>query len=364
VVQEHLPVLQRSEQVGRLRGLHLCELGVGLGQEGRVLQRLPVEVGDREQPAQVERARHPEDLLLGDVEFADEQREHLLVDVVLDLQPHRGPADLAAQELLLEGEEQVLRVVLLHLDVLVPRHPERAVAGDLHAGEQLVEVAGDDVLQRHEPAFAERDEPGEDRGHLDAGELPRAGDGVLQQHGQVDAEPGDVGEGVRRVDGQWGEHREDPVLEQLGHLLALVRVQFLPAQDLDAVLRERGAHIVGEDAGGLRHQFAGAGEDRVVQFPGHQAGVARHGEARGHASLQPGHAHHEELVEIGGEDREEPRPLQQRHALGVLGQVEHTVVEGEPGQLTVGEAVGRQLRRIVDKIFDRLFVLNRGHDCS
>ena len=156
VVQQHLTVLQRREQVGRLGGLDLGQFRVRLGQEGRVLQRLPVEVGDREQPAQVERARQPEDLLLGDVELADQQLEHLVVDVVLDLEAHRRASDLAAQQLLLEGEQQVLGVVLLDLDVLVAGHPERAVADDLHAGEQLVEVAGDDVLQRHEPALAER----------------------------------------------------------------------------------------------------------------------------------------------------------------------------------------------------------------
>jgi hypothetical protein len=38
-----------------------------------------------------------EDLLRADVQLADQQLEHLRVDVVLDLQPDRGPADLAAQ---------------------------------------------------------------------------------------------------------------------------------------------------------------------------------------------------------------------------------------------------------------------------
>ena len=318
----------------------------------------------REQAAQVERARQPEDLLVGDVQLADQQLEHLVVDVVLDLEAHRRASDLAAQQLLLEGEQQVLRVVLLDLDVLVPRHPERAVADDLHAGEQPVEVPGDDVLQRHEPALAEGDEPGEDRRHLDPGELPRTGDRVLQQHGEVDAQPGDVGERVGRVDGQRREDGEDPVLEELGHLLALVGVQLLPAQDLDAVPGEGRADVVGEHPGGLGDELAGAGEDRVVQFPRHQAGVAGHGEAGRHAALEAGDAHHEELVEVGGEDREEPGPLQQRHALGVLRQVEHPVVERQPGQFAVGEPVGRQFGRLRDEVVDGLFVLNRGHGCS
>ena len=58
---------------------------------------------------------------------------------------------------------------------------------------------------------------------------------------------------------------------------------------------------------------------------------------------QPGHPDHEELVEVGGVDRAEADPLQQRH-FGVLGQLQHPLVEVEPGELAV-EVEGR----IVDR---------------
>ena len=238
------------------------------------------------------------------------------------------------------------------------------MADDLHAGEEPVEVPGDDVLQRHEPALTEGDEPGEDRGYLDPGELPRTGDRVLQQHGEVDAQPRDVRERVGRVDGKRREDGEDPVLEELGHLVPLVGVQFLPAQDLDAVPGKRRTHVVREHPGGLGDELAGAGEDRVVQFPRHEAGVARHGEAGCHAALQACDAHHEELVEVGGEDREEPRTLQEWDALRVLGKVEHPVVEGQPRQFAIGEPVCRQFGRLLDEVVECLFVLYRGHGCS
>ena len=54
--------------------------------------------------------------------------------------------------------------------------------------------------------------------------------------------------------------------------------------------------------------------------------------------FRPGHPDHVELVEVAGEDREEPRPLQQRD-VGVLGQLEHALVERQPRDLAVGEAV-------------------------
>ena len=45
----------------------------------------------------------------------------------------------------------------------------------LHAGEQPLEVLADDVLERDEALVAERHEPGEDRRHLDPGEVLLAG---------------------------------------------------------------------------------------------------------------------------------------------------------------------------------------------
>jgi hypothetical protein len=52
------------------------------------------------------------------------------------------------------------------------------VALDLHAGEQLVEVGGDDLLEGHEAlAVGHHHEPGQQVGHLDPGEaaLPVSG---------------------------------------------------------------------------------------------------------------------------------------------------------------------------------------------
>ncbi len=47
-----------------------------------------------------------------------------------------------------------------------------------------------------------------------------------------------------------------------------------------------------------------------------------------------GHTHFEELVQITGRDGEKLQPLQERIAL-VLGLLEHTAVEGEPGGVAV-----------------------------
>ena len=174
--------------------------------------------------AQVERRRQPVDLGAGDAELADQQVEHVLVHVGLDLEAHRR-AEAAPGELALERGEEVLGVVLLDLEVLVAGDPEGEVLAHLHAREEVVEVRRDDVLERHEPgvvhvgerrtrpARLDAQQAGQHRRHLDPGEVLLAGARVDQHHGQVEREPGDVGERVGRVDGERGEHREEPVGE-------------------------------------------------------------------------------------------------------------------------------------------------------
>ncbi len=295
-----------------------------------------------------------EDLLLADVELGGQQLEHLRVDVVLDLQPHRGPTDLASQQLALEGDQQVLGVVLLDLHVLVAGHPEHVVLHHLHPGEQLIEVAGDHVLQRHEPTLVELDEPGQHTRHLDPGELPDAGHRVLDQHGQVDRETGDVRERVRRVHRQRGEHREDALGEQLAHPVLLAVRELVPAQDLDPLRRQLGPDLLLEHPGVLLDQLAGPGQDRLVHLARHQTADRADRHPGRDPALQTGDADHEELVQVVGEDRQELGPLQQRHPLGVLGQLEHPVVERQPGELAVGEAVlGQPLALDLSGVRDR-----------
>ena len=105
--------------------------------------------------------------------------------------------------------------------------------------------------------------------------------------------------------------------------------------------RSAGSDRLGE-AGRLPvHQLAGAGPDPLEEVAGHEAAGRAHRDPGVDAPLQAGHPDHEELVEVGGEDRQELGPLQQGQGR-VLGQLEHPLVERQPGQLAVGEAVGRE----------------------
>src|SRR6187431_1555900 len=71
------------------------------------------------------------------------------------------------------------------------------------------------------------------------------------------------------------------------------------------------------------------------------AGGRRHGESRGDAALQSRNAHHEELVEIRGEDRQKARTLKEWR-LCILGEFKHALVEGEPRELAVQKPATRK----------------------
>jgi hypothetical protein len=89
------------------------------------------------------------------------------------------------------------------------------VGDDLHAGEELIEVVGDDVLERDERVLLDLDEPRQHLlGHLDTRvELSRERR-VVQVHEQTQRQVRDVGERPSGTDRQWCEHRED-VLEEV-----------------------------------------------------------------------------------------------------------------------------------------------------
>ena len=146
---------------------------------------------------------------------------------------------------------------------------------------------------------------------------------------------------MTRVDGQRREHREDALVEERVHLGALLGRERLPVEDLHAVRGEGGAHLIAEDRGLLELEQVGATPDGLEHLAGGQSAGRAYGDAGGDTTLEPSDAHHEELVEVAREDGDELRALEHGE-LGVLGELEDALVEGEPGELAVEEAIGRE----------------------
>src|SRR5947209_3942366 len=83
----------------------------------------------------------------------------------------------------------------LDVEVGVAGEPEGVVGGDLHAGEEGVQVGGDHLLQGHEAlAVGQRHEALQQRRHLDPGDVGVPGLRVTDDDGEVEAEVADVGE--------------------------------------------------------------------------------------------------------------------------------------------------------------------------
>ena len=127
------------------------------------------------------------------------------------------------------------------------------------------------------------------------------------------------------------------------HLLLLVVVELVPAQELRCPRSASAGRTSSRKQLAVPlHQLARLAPDRLEHLARHQAAGGPDGDAGGDAALEAGHPDHEELVEVAGEDREEPGPLEQRQ-VGVLGQLEHPLVERQPGQLAVEEAIVGQV---------------------
>ncbi|MBG9885267.1 hypothetical protein ABE10_01425, partial [Bacillus toyonensis] len=134
VVHEHVGLADGFEDVGAFVVVARLE-GHGRGGQVRlVVQVGPVDPGQVEEAAEVERAGEPVDLLVRDVELLQEQVEGDVVHVVGDLQADRW-AEPSPEQLRLQRLDEVLRLVLLDLDVFVARETEGVVIEHLHAGE-------------------------------------------------------------------------------------------------------------------------------------------------------------------------------------------------------------------------------------
>lgn len=122
--------------------------------------------------------------------------------------------------------------------------------------------------------------------------------------------------------------------------------QLGPADQVDALLGERGGDVLVVAGGVPGHQLAGAGPDHLQHLAGLESRGGPGGDAGGDTALQTGDPDHEELVQVGGEDRQEVRPLQQGR-VRVLGELQDPLVEREPAPLPVEEAALGQLRPVV-----------------
>ena len=225
------------------------------------------------------------------------------------------------------ASKEVVRLVLLDLEVGVAGDPEEVVLLDLHPREERVEVGLDDLVEQDEPRRFDLDQARQDLRHLDPGEATFPGLRVAQTDRDRKAQRRDVREGMTRVDRERRQDREDLVEEAPPERLMVLGDSRVVDQ-LDALRGERTAH--GEiDRGMFGNELQDSCPRRRELLVGGPT-VGRPGDlARLHLLPQARHPDLEELIEIAREDGQELDPLEQRIAF-VARFVEDTRVEFEP----------------------------------
>ena len=179
----------------------------------RILQFGAIEGVQLEQAREVEQPAMHRDVAGPDVELARQQVEHLVADALLHLEAH-GSAEPATAQFHLDLGEQVVGLLLLEGEVGVAGDAEAAVLLHHHAHEQLVQLRGDDLLDRDPPlAVGQRDQAREHVGNLHAGEAPLARVGIAHHRGEVEREVRDVRERMARIERERREHGIDLLAE-------------------------------------------------------------------------------------------------------------------------------------------------------
>ncbi len=202
------------------------------------------------------------------------------------------------------GGELVVGLLFLEGQVGVAADPERVVGHDHHAGEEVGEVLGDDLLEWHVAlAVREDDEAGEQVGHLHPGEAPDPRVGIADEHAEVEREVRDVGERMAGIDGQRRQHRVHVALEDVDQMGPVVVTEGRPVDQLHAGLGQAGCDLHQEHAVEVPEELQDPLADRHELLDrGHAVG--RHGpQACGHLVLQGSHPHLEELIQVLREDR-------------------------------------------------------------
>ena len=316
--------------------------------------------------------------VVADVELLHDEPLQARGHEAVDLEANDAAAP-AALECRLIGGDEVLRL-LLHLDVTVAQDAEGAVAAGEKSREQPRQMHADHGLdadeadRRHVLAGCGRLQGQADEAHqLHRDRDQRVHGGAVTLAPELDADGDaavlDEGEGMRGVDGDRRQDRQILGCELPVEPFAFGRRQLLRLDDVDVgrdhLRLERGPArlLVADEAGG---EAVDLGE----LLGGGEAILAQAGDAGRDLAVDAGHAHHVELVDVVGRDRQEAQALEQGMAL-VLRFLHDAAIELKPGELAVVEAGRTQRHRRqwhgrLRRLCLRLFLqsrFRRAHSC-
>ena len=213
------------------------------------------------------------------------------------------------------------------------------------SGKEVARESGDDVFQQGKRLAGGRrnpHQPLQDRRHLDDREagvsriLSAAPALLPQEHRDVDRLVPQMWEGMSWVDGQRSERREDVLGEVSARCRPLLRVERIGRDEVQSVPLQARENVGRPDPMLLFHHGVNVRADRRELLVRQEAVGSRLAHTPELLLLESRDAHHEEFVEIRGNDGQELEPLEDRQR-DIRRLFEHPRVELEPRQLAVEE---------------------------
>ncbi len=170
-------------------------------------------------------------------------------------------------------------------------------------------------------------------GNLDSRKMLFAFAGA-QHDGEIQTQVRDVRKRASWVEGKRRQRGKNCLLEIGIHRGALLFRQIGIVLDVDARSVQGRHKLLGPAVMGAAEQAYDGGADGAQLFRRRHAIGTRLAHAFFNLPLQPGHAHHEELVNVGADEGQEHQPLQHRIA-AVLRFFQHPPLEVHQAQLAV-----------------------------
>ena len=225
-------------------------------------------------------------------------------------------------------------LLVLGADVGVAGDAEDVARKHRVGGEGLFGIAADDIFQMHvaDALPRQKQQRGQRRRHGD-----QAHDGalfLLQLHRHMRHLVGHEGEGMVIVHDLRRKHRQHAGAPVIVDEYGVVALEFVDAQVGDAIGAQGVFHLAEVAVALFVERFHGV-VDALQLLRGGQPGLVVDlvVPVEGHI-VEAAHAHHEELVEIAGEDGDELQPFIERHFVGIR-LFQYALVEFQPRKLPV-----------------------------
>ena len=255
MVQEHIAASHHGKHTFKLAWFLLMALGPlqplgGLPEERGVLEMARINALQAHQIVEPEWASDAINALRTHLHALHQLLQHGVGHFIGDLQPHHLPAKLAFPQALLQGFHQVIGFQFAQLKVGIAGDPEEVMPLNLHPGEQMPQVEGNQLLEGGADVDGARPaapvqllwdlhEAGNVfLGNLDACELSFGVCLIPDQHRNVDTQIADEWERVGRVNGQRREDWKNVSVEIAVGPVFLLSRELLIVEDLDLRVRQ------------------------------------------------------------------------------------------------------------------------------